>query len=217
MRILKGNRIENIEISELKNILKAYKSIIIDIGTGDGSFPYRKAGRDRESFYIGLDSAADNMVNSSVKAGKKASRGGLDNVLYVVCNALDIPEELKGLADRVHINLPWGSLRDAVVKGDRELLEGIGKMSKSQAALDIYVSYDIQYEAKEIMDRQLPQLSMNYINNQLKSRYRHWGIDIKRAEVCGNDTLKGLETQWAKKLAFGRKRDIYHLHCLISN
>lgn len=217
MKILKGNRIENIEADELKNKLKAYKSIIIDIGTGDGSFPYRKASKDKENLYIGLDSAADNMVNSSIKVGKKTARGGLNNVLYVVCNALDIPEELKELADRTHINLPWGSLRDAVVKGDEGLLEGIRRMSKEHSSLDVYVTYDTLYEAKEIMDRKLPHLSLDYINTHLKNKYTCWGIDIKKAEVCSNDDLKGLETQWAKKLAYGRKRDIYHLSCLISN
>lgn len=217
MKILKGNRIENIDINELKNMLGVYKSIIIDIGTGDGSFPYRKASKDKESLYIGLDSAADNMINSSIKAGKKAARGGLNNLLYVVCNALDIPEELKGLADRIHINLPWGSLRDAVVKGDGELLQGIRRMSKKHSSLDVYVTYDTLYEAREIMNRQLPQLSLDYINTHLKPRYKYCGININKAEICSNDSLKGLETQWAKILAYGRKRDIYHLSCLISN
>jgi len=213
MKILEGNKIKNIDCEALKNIVKNYNNTTIDIGTGDGSFPYKSARKNKDSFYIGLDAVADNMIDSAVKAGKKVTKGGLNNVMYVIDNALSIPEELNNFADSIYINLPWGSLRDAVVKGEEQLLKGIRKISKAKATLDIYVTYSSLYEAKEITSRQLPELSEEYINTELKYKYQSCGIKIKKVELCNNDSLKGLDTSWAKKLAFGRKREVFHFNC----
>ena len=213
MKILEGNKIKNIDCEELKNIAMSYSNTAIDIGTGDGSFPYKSARKNKDSFYIGLDAVADNMIDSAVKAGKKVTKGGLNNVMYVIDNALSIPEELNNFADSIYINLPWGSLRDAVVKGEEQLLKGIRKIAKAKATLDIYVTYSSLYEAKEITSRQLPELSEEYINTELKYKYQSCGIKIKKVELCNNDSLKGLDTSWAKKLAFGRKREVFHFNC----
>lgn len=211
MKILKGNKIENLDGETLRNITRAYKGITIDIGTGDGSFPYKKAKENKEHFYIGLDAVANNMMESAVKANRKPAKGGLSNVLYVVDNALSISEELTSSADNIYINLPWGSLRDGVVKGEDKLLQGIRKIGKAKANLDIFVTYSSLYEAKEISLRQLPLLSLEYINTELRYQYSRYGIEIKKIKICNNDSLKELDTSWAKKLAFGREREIYHL------
>lgn len=217
MKILEGNKIKNIDNEALKNIVKNYNNTTIDIGTGDGSFPYKSARKNKKSFYIGLDAVADNMLESAVKAGKKVTKGGLDNVLYVIDNALNIPEELENMANSIYINLPWGSLRDAVVKGEEQLLNGIRKIGKDKSALDIFVTYSSLYEAKEIASRQLPELSEEYINTELKYKYKNCGISIKKVELCNNDLLKGLDTSWAKKLAFGRKREVFHFNCVVGS
>lgn len=211
MKILKGNKIENLDGETLRNITRDYKGITIDIGTGDGSFPYKKAKENKDHFYIGLDAVANNMMKSAAKANRKPTKGGLSNVLYVVDNALNISEELTNSADDIYINLPWGSLRDGVVKGEDKLLHGIRKIGKSKANLDIFVTYSSFYEAKEIISRELPLLSLEYINRELRYQYSRYGIEIKKIEICNNDSLKGLDTSWAKKLAFGREREIYHL------
>lgn len=215
MKILKGNKIQNVDYETFRDMVKNYNNIIIDIGTGDGSFPYKSAKKNKESFYIGLDAVADNMIDRAVKASKKEAKGGLDNVLYVVDNALNIPDELANFVDNIYINLPWGSLRDAVVKGEEQLLNGIRKIGKAKSNLDIYVTYSSLYEAKVITLRELPELSEEYINENLKPKYRDCGINIKRVELCNNDSLKKLDTSWAKKLAFGRKREVFHLNCEI--
>jgi 16S rRNA (adenine(1408)-N(1))-methyltransferase len=211
MKVLKGKNIEVIDDSTFKSNLKNYKNIVIDIGTGDGGFVYRNARKTANNFYIGLDASGDNMMSSAVKVNSKASKGGIRNAIYLLEDALKLPEDLKDTADRIFINLPWGSLRDAVVKGDTELLRGIKSIGKNGAALDIYVTYSSLYEVKEISERDLPELSVEYITGVLKYKYLTHGILLKNTNLLSNEDLKALETTWAKKLAFGRKRDIYHL------
>ncbi|MFZ5352867.1 MAG: class I SAM-dependent methyltransferase [Bacillota bacterium] len=216
MKVLKGNALEDFSAEAYKAICSSYKNIYMDIGTGDGSFSYRKASKDKAGFYIGLDAVADNMLESSKRAGRKVTKGGLDNVMFVICDALDMPEELSGSVDSIHINLPWGSLRDSVVKGEEKLLRGLTMIAKKNAALEVYVTYSPLYETKEINLRLLPELSLDYINAELKRKYSFCGINIKKAELCSNEGLKSLDTQWAKKLAYGRKRDIYYLSGIIN-
>ncbi len=215
MKVLNGNEIHNIESQSLRHKLQEYDKVTVDIGTGDGSFPYKKASADKNQLFIGLDAVADNMKPMALKANKKSAKGGLPNVLYIVEDALNLPEELYGAADSICINLPWGSLRDAVVKGEEELLEGISKLAKNRARFDIYVTYSPLYEAREINNRDLPELSLEYIYSKLAKRYKALGIDIKKAELCDNERLKSLDTSWAKKLAYGRKRDIYHISGIV--
>ena len=215
MKVLKGKKVESIHRDVLKAICGSYNKTILDLGTGDGTFPYRRASKNTGEFYIGLDSAAENMMESAFKSGRKPTKGGLNNVLFAVGDALNLTEELTNSIDHVFINLPWGSLRDAVVKGEEELLHGIRRIARRGAAIDIYVTYSSLYEANEIHSRDLPELSLEYINTTLKHRYRCCGIEIQDVRLCTNEDLKSLDTRWAKKLAFGRERNIYHLSGVI--
>ncbi len=38
--------------------------------------------------------------------------------LYVVAAAEELPQELYHKADKIYVNLPWGSLLEGVVKGN---------------------------------------------------------------------------------------------------
>lgn len=215
MKILIGNEIKEINIEELQNVVKQYKTLVVDIGTGEGEFVYRLAKQNPDKMYIGIDTSADSMRKYSAKAAKKPEKGGLKNVMYVVCNADDLPEILESKVDKIFINLPWGSLRDGIIKGKHDLLEGIRRISKVNANLKIYISYCSIYEKQEIENRQLPELNLVYLNNELKSKYKSYDISIKNVSILGNEALKKIETKWAKKLGFGRERNIFYIDCQI--
>lgn len=215
MKILRGKKIVNICLDEFKDIIKRYKSTIVDIGTGDGQFVYRLGKRNSENLYIGLDSSAEGMFDYAAKSNSKPSKGGLQNVLYVVANAEELPNEMAESADKIYINLPWGSLRDGIIKGEESILRNLKGISKKGSNIEICTAYSELYEKNEIYERQLPELSYEYINIVLKEKYKANNLDICSVKLLNNDTLKKLETKWAKKLAFGRERTIYHFICRI--
>lgn len=215
MRILKGNKINEIHDTEFENIIKQYKSLVIDIGTGEGEFVYKKAKQDQEVMYIGIDASAASMQEYSVKSAKKPEKGGLSNIMYVACNAEDLPDALSDTADKIFINLPWGSLRDGIIKGEHSILDGIRKIAKKNAALEICVSYCDIYEKQEIENRQLPALNLSYLNDILKNKYKIYGIHMMNISILDNDKLKKMETKWAKKLGYGKKRDVFYMNCKI--
>lgn len=215
MRILTGSRIKEIDTVEFESITKGYTSLVIDIGTGEGEFIYKKAKQDQEGMYIGIDTSADSMRQYSVKSAKKPEKGGLRNVMYVVGNAEDLPDALSCTADRIFINLPWGSLRDGIIKGEHSFLSGIRKIAKENATLEIYVSYCDLYEKQEIESRQLPVLNVSYLCSKLKIIYEKYGITITKVSVLNNEDLIKMETKWAKKLGYGKKRDVFYMNCKI--
>lgn len=216
MKILIGKEVKEINEYKLQDLLRGYETVVVDIGTGSGDFVYRNAKKNPSSFYIGIDSTTGSMLEYSQKIIKKPSKGGLPNVLYVIANAEELPKELANIADRIYVNLPWGSLRDGLIKGEENILNSLRMIGKNQSFVDVSITYAEAYEANEIKSRNLPLLSYDYIAKILKSKYKHYGLDIKKINVWDNLSLRCLNTKWANKLSYGRKREFYNYTFAIS-
>ena len=98
------------------------EGIVIDIGTGDGRFVFAAARGNPNKFFIGIDANIKPLAKPSMRATRKPSKGGLPNALFVQAAVEDLPQELEGAADEMHIHFPWGSLLQAVATGDRVVL-----------------------------------------------------------------------------------------------
>src|ERR1043166_1451856 len=94
------------------------EGVIIDIGTGDGRFVYQSARRNPNKLYIGIDPNTRPPQKNSEKITRKPAKGGAPNVLFIQSAIEDLPEELNGVANEVHVHFPWGSLLRAVATGD---------------------------------------------------------------------------------------------------
>ena len=209
MEILKGKK--TIELGDFDSLLKDYSDVLIDIGTGNGRYPYLYAKNKPASLAIGIDPAGDNMIEYSVKSLKKPSKGGLHNVLYCVAAIESIPEEFSNIGDKITVNLPWGSLLEGIVKGEETVLNEIFKMAKNNCSFRATFSYTQLHELGEIERRELPELSPSYIENTLISHYNKAGIHITEVKQFSNEDLKRVNTLWAKKLMVSKKRDIYSI------
>src|SRR5690349_3100653 len=108
METIHGKELRPLDAAGLRVRLAPYSRVALDLGTGDGRYVYRQAQAHLDTFYIGVDATREHLAEYSAKVGKKPSRGGLPNVLYVLANAGALPEELTGLADVITINFPWG-------------------------------------------------------------------------------------------------------------
>ncbi len=205
MKTLKGKNI--LETNSLAEFT-VNKKVTVDIGTGDGRFAYKMAKNQPNDFVIGIDPAADNLTYAD-KIIKKPAKGGLSNIIYVIANAFDLPDELNNLADEIYINLPWGSLLEGLIKADEILLTNLKKIgSKNRpCTLTMNLSYSILYEKDEMQRRQLPLFNEEYIEKFMIPTYKNQGINLTGYTLLSNQDLKNLETQWAKQLGFGRKRD----------
>ena len=215
MKRIIGKKIKEISNEELIHMINKYKSVVLDIGTGQGEFIYKEGKKNLDTMYIGIDISADSMEEYSRKASKKAEKGGLENVIYILSDVENFTQGLCSVVDNIYINLPWGTLRDGVVKGESNILDGIRKVAKNEGVLTIYTTYCDLYESKEIQYRELPKLDIHYLSQVLGKKYKDKGIIMTDLSSLDNEDLKNVPTKWARKLAFGRKREIFYMKFII--
>jgi len=105
----------------------------VDVGTGDGRFVVRTAAAAATAatatslLAIGVDASNDKM-SEGVRRARKAR---LDNALFVVASAEQLPHELAGVAGLVTVHFPWGSLLEGIVGGDTGIVRGLAGLLRS--------------------------------------------------------------------------------------
>ena len=88
--------------------------LIVDIGTGDGSFALALAKANLDSFVIGVDPNHQNLMKTSLKSYPDGSTDALPNLMFVLASAENLPLELDGMANKVFISPPQNSDRQVV-------------------------------------------------------------------------------------------------------
>jgi len=202
-----GNKKTEIDKNELNDLAKCYDGVIIDIGTGDGRFVFKKALLKKDFFFIGIDPSEKQLLEYS----KKTVRKKLPNLIYAVGSVEQLPNELENVAQKIYINLPWGSLLSSVVSPNKEIINNIGNLLKDDGNLEITLGYHEQSEPSEIERLNLPELNENYINSNLVPIYKECGFELSSVEKIEKKDLKKIETTWSKKLSFGKDRDVFKL------
>jgi 16S rRNA (adenine(1408)-N(1))-methyltransferase len=174
--------------------------VVIDIGTGDGLFVYQCARENPNKFYIGIDANRRPLEKISEKIHRKPSKGGLPNVLFLQAALEDLPPELDGVADEVHVHFPWGSLLQAVAKGEREALLNLRRVCSHGAFLEVIIGLDPERDRSEMERLGLPDISAEYIDTVLVADYRNAGFEIVERGVLAPSEWPKLQTSWAKRL-----------------
>lgn len=210
MKVIKGNKQINITKSALDKLCSRYEKVHIDLGTGDGRFVYKQAAKNQSTYYIGVDPSRKQLEVYS----RKALRGGVDNVLFVVGSFELTPEELLGTANSVSIILPWGTLLQAVVlsrDGDIEKVRSLFKEELAGRKLNIIFGYSQEAEPSEIKRLGLDKLDINYVQNTIVKAFEGGGFKTEVVDEIMKEDLKKIESTWSKKLVFGQKRPLYNL------
>jgi hypothetical protein len=182
-----GKQAGNIDAATLAAQIGGYRDILIDIGTGDGRY-VRTAARECPScFVIGIDACRENL--------RDASRGAPRNALFIIANALTLPRELRGLATRMTINFPWGSLLAALLDSDPAFRDGLIALARPGASLEIRLNQGALVEAGGTQEA-----GMMPVQRQLVE----WGFEDQRLTMLDADALRRYPTTWARRLAYGR-------------
>lgn len=185
--------------------------MVLDIGTGDGRFVYQLARQNPNKFFIGIDANTRALEKISMKATRKPAKGGLANVLFLQAAIEDLPEELNGVADEIHIHFPWGSLLRAVSVGDEEILKNLKRISAPECLLEIIIGIDEERDHAEIERLELPKLSIEYLENILIPKYVVAGFEVIEKGILNQADWSRLETSWARKLQGNESRKVVYL------
>jgi hypothetical protein len=224
MEIMQGKHTREMDADEFTLIRSAYREVLLDIGTGDGRFVLQTA-RGQSILAIGIDACRENLraacrgnarvlymgrkskgqaVASLIPTTGSADRPG--SALFIIAEASRLPVELHGLASRVTVNFPWGSLRDGLLNGDASLLAGIRSVMQPGARLEVRLNASALAEAGWDL---LPG----------SERVRGWlaqaGFDPRPVRLLDAGALRALPSTWAKRLAYSRRPEAVFLNSLL--
>ena len=185
--------------------------VVIDIGTGDGRFVSTAASEYPKKFFIGIDANAKPLEKPSMKATRKPNKGGLPNAMFVQAAVEDLPEELNGVADEIHIHFPWGSLLRAVATGDEEIIKSVRRICAPGCLLEIVIGIDPERDKNEVERLGVPELTPVFLHSYLVPKYKTAGFDLLDCEMLTNAEWSQLETSWAKRLGGNDSRSVWYL------
>ena len=184
--------------------------MIVDIGTGDGRFVYQSARQNPNKFYIGIDPNVKPLVKISEKIHRKPAKGGAPNVLFVQSAVEDLPAELDGVADEVHVHFPWGSLLRAVLSGDTDVLNNVRRICAPGALLEVVLGIDPARDQSEIERLGLPTVTRDLIRDLIE-RYQACGFEVIEHGVLSPAQWSEMDTSWARRLQGNEQRLVTYL------
>jgi 16S rRNA (adenine(1408)-N(1))-methyltransferase len=187
------------------------EGVIVDIGTGDGRFVFAAAKAYPNKFFIGIDPNVGPLEKPSMKATRKPDKAGLPNALFIQAAVEDLPAELNGTADEVHVHFPWGSLLKAIALGDIVTLLSIRRIAAPYCNLEVIIGIDPQRDRSEVQRLGIPELTPEFIKLELERRYLNAGLELIEYRILEHSEWSKLETSWARKLTPNEGRKATYL------
>ena len=157
--------------------------------------------------FIGVDANAAALRELS----GRAARDGPSNTLYVRAAVEALPHELAGVADRITIVLPWGSLLAAVARPQVPWLRGIRALGRPQARLTVVMGIDPIRDRAEADRLGLPALEAAHLDGPLRAGYAEAGFTVRSVRPVAPAQLAEWPSTWAKKLAHGHARSVFRI------
>lgn len=201
MIVVRGKASEEMSVEVLRALVAAHEGVSVDVGAGDGRFAYRYAQAHPRRLVIALEPVRENVREMSSKAGRRAARGGLANVLYVAGSIERAPAELRGVADEIFVTLPWGSLMRGLILGEAGVLEGVASLGAADARVRVVLNTRIFDEPVPAEAQDLPEVTPDYVVETLARAYATAGLGIERADWMSASEVAALGTTWAKRLS----------------
>jgi 16S rRNA (adenine(1408)-N(1))-methyltransferase len=214
--VVRGKSATDLTAEEFAALRAGHDRTVVDVGAGDGRAVYRLARSQPTWLVIGLDPAWQRMAEMAARSARKPGKGGAANAVYVRGVAEDPPRPLYGVADELHVMLPWGRLLTGLVLGEPQLCGGLRRMAVSGAAMDVTVGTDIWREPVPVEIRELPELTVEHAQTVLRRRLADAGWHLEVVELVSGTEAGRLPSSWGRRLS-DRGRDaarFIHLRAL---
>ncbi|HEY8490041.1 MAG TPA: class I SAM-dependent methyltransferase [Dehalococcoidia bacterium] len=206
MDVLRGASRQELDAAAFRALAAAYRQVLLDVGTGDGAYPYRYAREHPDTLCIGLDANRDGMWDYAARAARKPARGGLDNVLYVVAAIERPPPELDGVAHRLTVHFPWGSLLRGLVLPEPRILAHLRRLAAPGCHLEILFNYTALTDPAAAASQGVPVTDRDRVDRNLRPAYAAAGLHVTEVSLVGAETPAA--TRWGKRLTLGAGRDV---------
>jgi 16S rRNA (adenine(1408)-N(1))-methyltransferase len=121
--------------------------VILDVGTGDGRAVVARARAEPSSLVLGVDADARAMAESSRRAARPATRGGLQNTMFLVAAAEQLPGPMAGRVSLVTVTFPWGSLLAGALGRDPAVASGLAGLVGPGGRIEMLASIETRDRA----------------------------------------------------------------------
>ena len=124
-------------------------------------------------------------------------------MLFVQAAVEELPEELNGVANELHIQFPWGSLLRVIATGDHQVLSNLRRICVDGAWLQVIIGLEPNRDQAEIarLGLPLPGISMDYVETELVPKYRASGFEIVETGILSPSSWREIESSWANGFA----------------
>ena len=200
----RGGLVER-EPGEIAAQIAAHEQVIVDVGTGDGGYPYRRARERPEILCIGVDPAADSLKKSAARIGRKPSRGGVDNLLLIVADLEHLPAVLRGSASELSVFYPWGSLMRAVADPSPAGLAALRGLLRRGGRFTVLLNMQVFDDEAYRRRAGLPTMGIEDVDARLRPAWRAAGLSIVNLELLGPRDVP-IRTTWGQRLTRGSGR-----------
>lgn len=207
MKIIRGNKTEELNKTDLDSLTNKYKKVILDLGTGDGRFVYKTAKDSPNNLVIGVDPSQKQLETYS----KRARKDKLENAFFVLGSVELLPKELIGVADLVYIHFPWGSLLGGISRADNKVIKSISSLVKSGGKLEMIFGYSQEAEPSEAKRLELDQLNEEKIRDEIVPEFEKNNLHLSQLSTLRKEEYFKVDSSWGKKLTFGQEREIFKL------
>jgi len=205
MRQVVGRKVTPLDGETLRQRSAAFEHVLVDVGTGVGNALLRRARRDPETFFIGVDAAADNLREASDRAHRQPARGGVNNVAFVAAAANDLPGDLAGIADEVTVVLPWGSLLQVVLLADPVFVGKLLAVLKPRGRIEMLISVAESDVGAGKIDFDEAHA------HALVAKYEGLGLKQEGLKMADEQDVERLGSSWGRRLAIPRRRQAWIL------
>lgn len=196
-----GRRIVDVTPAEFAVLRDRHAGVLLDVGTGDGKHVLHVARQRPDLLVVGLDASVDALRKTSAKAGARAERGGLPNVVFVRSAAEQLPAGLTGVTE-VHVLMPWGSLLRGTL-GEGPVLEAVAAACTPGAPFLVTLNLHAwRPPVPEVGDSAEPDPRSALAG--LAPRYAAAGWHLAEAAYLDDAGIAALATSWTKRLGSSR-------------
>jgi hypothetical protein len=187
METIRGRKSLELDLNGLTAQVSNYNRIALDLGTGDGRYARSLADQRPNWFVIGVDACRENL--------REHSQAKLQNLLFIIASAQDLPREFDRLVSHITINFPWGSLLASLLAGDPKLMRGLKLISHPGASLSLRLNGGALAEAGQTLEAGTDRIFYNLLQA---------GWQFEQPVPMDASVLRKFPSTWAKRLAFGR-------------
>jgi 16S rRNA (adenine(1408)-N(1))-methyltransferase len=143
---------------------------------------------------LGIDPVASAMAEASRRAARPVRKGGVPNAGFVVASAEASPPELAGLARRVTVNLPWGSLLRGALALDPAVAAGIAGLLRPGGVAELLVAPAARNRLAADVD------VAARVADSLEADWRSLGMAVEEARPATGADLAATRTTWGRRL-----------------